>query len=314
MRTRERYLTSATKVDRIYVKLWLPDREPEAIVQIAHGMIEHIGRYEEFAAFLCSHGIAVAGNDHLGHGRSASGSSSYGYFAKRNGKEAVLSDMRLVTRFLAKQYPKCRIFLLGHSMGSFFSRRYITRYDRPLSGLILSGTGYYSIPEAAAGKFLASVLSVARGEFYRSRLLHKLTVGGFSRYFADSECKSWVTGDAELAKRYDEDPLCSFQFTVSAYWDLFGLLLELAEKKGFKRIPKNLPILLVSGEDDPVGNFGKGVKRVYRDFVRSGVKDVQLTLYPGDRHEVLNETNRAQVYEDILNWIWGHCVQTGPQK
>lgn len=311
MRTREKYLISSTKVDRLYVKMWLPDREPDVIVQIAHGMIEHIGRYEELAEFLCAHGIGVVGNDHLGHGKTAAGSSQYGYFAGKNGKEAVLADMHLVTRYIKRQYPKCRLFLLGHSMGSFFSRKYITRYDRRLSGVILTGTGYYPVWEAAAGKLLAGILMIARGEFYRSSLLYELTIGGFARCFSKCECKSWVTSDQEQADKYEKDPLCSFRFTASAYYDLFSLLLELSVKKGFGHIRKDLPVLMLSGDKDPVGGFGKGVRRVHRDFLRLGLKDVQLKLYSNDRHEVLNEVNRAEVYQDILEWICEKCTGGG---
>lgn len=299
-------MNSSTKVDRIYVSVWLPDQEPEVIVQIAHGMVEHIGRYEDFARFLCANGIGVVGHDHLGHGKTASASSQYGYFAKRNGQNAVLADMHLVTRYIKRQYPRCRLFLLGHSMGSFFSRRYLTRYGSGLAGAVLTGTGYYSGITALAGKLMAGAIAVSRGGFYRSRLLNRMTIGGYNRYFEDDECKSWLTRDQEQADRYEADPMCSFIFTASAYYQFFSLLLELAKKKDFKHIPKTLPVLLLSGENDPVGNFGKGVRKVYLEFGRLGLKDVRMKLYPKARHEVLNETNRSEVYQDILSWIEEH--------
>jgi len=308
MRIRERYLYSTTKVDRIYVKMWLPDREPEIIVQIAHGMVEHIGRYEEFARFLCSQGIGVVGNDHLGHGKSVETAAQYGYFAKKNGAEAVLSDLYLVTRYIKSQYPKCRLFLFGHSMGSFFARKYMTRYDRKLDGVILSGTGHIPFGVAAAGKMMAGIMIIARGGFYRSKLLHMLSTGGYGTYFADEECKSWLTRDQQLAAKYDADPLCRFRFTASAYYDFFGVLMDLAAEKQFKKIRRKLPILMISGEDDPVGSFGKGVKTVYRTFGRIGMKNVQMKLYAKARHELLNETNREDVYQDVFAWI---CEQLG---
>lgn len=304
MRTRERYLYSATKVDRIFVKMWLPEREPEIIVQIAHGMVEHIGRYDEFASFLCSQGIGVVGNDHLGHGKSAATAAQYGYFAKKNGAEAVLSDMYLVTRYIRRQYPKCRLFLFGHSMGSFFARLYMTKYGKKLDGVILSGTGHIPFAVAAAGRLTAGAIAVAKGGFYRSELLHMLSTGGYGKYFADEECKSWLTRDPELAARYDADPLCRFRFTASAYCDFFRVLMELAARRQFKQIQKKLPVFMISGDDDPVGDFGKGVRRVYRTFAHIGMKRVQMKLYPKARHELLNEINREEVYEDVLAWIY----------
>lgn len=304
MRIREKYLYSATKVDRIYVKMWLPDREPEIIVQIAHGMVEHIGRYEEFARFLCSQGIGVVGNDHLGHGKSAATAAQYGYFAKNKGAEAVLADMYLVTRYVKRQYPKCRLFLFGHSMGSFFARKYMIGYDKKLDGVILSGTGHIPFAVAAAGRLTAGAMVIARGGFYRSELLHMLSTGSYGKYFEDEECKSWLTRDQELAAKYDADPLCRFRFTASAYGDFFRVLMELAAQKQFKKIRRNLPILIISGDDDPVGDFGKGVKAVYRTFIRMGMRKIQMKLYPKARHELLNETNREEVYQDVLEWIF----------
>lgn len=309
MQKKETYLVSSTRVDRLHVAVWMPDEEPELIVQIAHGMIEHIGRYEDFARFLCSNGIGVVGHDHLGHGKTVSGSAQYGYFARRRGQDAVLADMHLVTRYILRQYPKCRLFLLGHSMGSFFSRRYLTCYGDRLSGAILMGTGHYTLAEAEAGKLLSGALMVARGGFYRSRLLEKLTIGGYSKYFASEACKSWLTRDAEQAARYEADPFCSFTFTASAYYQLFSLLADLAKHKDFAKIPKRLPIVLLSGENDPVGKFGKGVKQVYRDLKKQGIRDVRMKLYPQARHELLNETNRKEVYADILGWILRHASE-----
>ncbi len=303
MRIRERYLYSATKVDRIFVKMWFPDREPEIIVQIAHGMVEHIERYEDFARFLCSQGIGVVGNDHLGHGKSVSTPAQYGYFAKGKGIDALVADMYHVTRYIRHQYPNCRLFLLGHSMGSFLTKKYMTLYSKKIDGVILSGTGSQPYALVSAGKLLAGAILVARGEFYRSKLLLALTTGGYGKYFEDEECKSWLSKDPEVEKRYMSDPRCHFWFTASAYYDFFGLLKELAAQKHFKNIRKNLPVFMFSGEDDPVGDFGKGVRMTYRTFAHIGMKHVQMKLYPKGRHEMLNETNKEEVYQDVLAWI-----------
>ena len=181
MRTRELYLTSSTKVDRIHVSVWLPDQEPDVVVQLVHGMVEHIGRYDAFARFLCSQGIGVIGHDHLGHGKTVAGSSQYGYFAKHHGQKAVLGDMRIVNRYIRKLYPDCRLFLFGHSMGSLFCRRYMTLYGKRLAGVILSGTGHFGRILTGAGKFAAGFIAVTKGDFYRSSLLHRLSTGDYGR-------------------------------------------------------------------------------------------------------------------------------------
>ena len=303
------FLSSDGKTQIQAVK-WMPeDGTYSAILQITHGMIEFVERYKPFAEYLTEHGFLVVGHDHLGHGSSVQSKEDWGYFADENPSDTLIADMHKLRTMIQEENPSTPYFMLGHSMGSFFSRRYLTRFGDRLSGAILMGTGHYTLAEAEVGKLLSGALMVARGGFYRSCLLEKLTIGGYSKYFASEACKSWLTRDAEQAARYEADPFCSFTFTASAYYQLFSLLADLAKHKDFAKIPKRLPIVLLSGENDPVGKFGKGVKQVYRDLKKQGIRDVRMKLYPQARHELLNETNREEVYADILSWILRHASE-----
>lgn len=303
MRIRERYLTSATKLDQIYTVLWLPDRDPEMILQICHGMIEHIGRYEEFAQFLCDNGIAVLGHDQLGHGKSVSGSSQLGFFAARRGDRALIEDLSRVAAYAQKEYPEAGLFLLGHSMGSFIARAAVREKPHLWKGLILSGTGYFGRPTASAGLLIASLLRNLRGDFYRSSFLHHMVIGKLSEPFEKAEVKSWLTRDSQKAAEHDADPMCGFLFTAAAYTDFFRLMKRISGKKACGGIPAGYPILLISGANDPVGAFGKGPARVCRNYRAGGVRRVKLKLYEGCRHELLNEINRTEIYRDLLRWL-----------
>lgn len=287
----------------LHVTVWEPKREIRGILQISHGMIEHIGRYDGFARALAAEGILVAGHDHLGHGKS-SRQEDYGFFADQNGDVCVIRDMRRVSRALKKRYPARPYFFLGHSMGSFFLRKYLMVYGRDGDGAVIMGTGDEPLPVLLAGMTAVSLTGRIRGWRYRSSLLHNLVLGSFDRKFKeDREPKRWISGDRKKVQEYQKDPMCQFIFTCSAYRDLFKIMLDLKSCFWLSRMPENLPVLLLSGDQDPVGNQGRGVKRVYKKMKKRGVLDVTVRLYPGCRHELLNETNRRQVYQDILAWI-----------
>lgn len=282
---------------------------PKVIVQMTHGMVEHMGRYEELACFLNEHGIGAIGHDTLGHGKSAQTSSQLGFFAKKNGDRCLVTDVARVTAYIKKNYPDSHIILLGHSMGSFVSRQYLTQYGSKIDGAILMGTGDPGKLKVAFGLSVAGFLRVLRGDFYRSDLVNYLMLDSNDHYFFEKECTSWLNSNQEEVDRYHNDEYCGFQFTVSAYLDFFRILMRLAKNKGTERIPKRLPILLLSGEDDAIGEFGKGVRRVCDRYRRAGIRDVSMKLYPEMRHELLHETKRKQVENDILSWIEKHESQ-----
>ena len=305
-RMREKYIDSSSRRDRLHLCIWMLDTTPQIIVQLTHGMVEHMGRYEELALYLNDHGIGVIGHDTLGHGKSAPASSQLGFFAKKNGDRCLVADVARVTAYIRKQYPGSRIVLIGHSMGSFVSRQYLTQYGAGIDGAILMGTGDPGRLKVAFAMAVTGFLRVLRGDFYRSSLINYLILDSNDHYFFDRECTSWLNSDQKEADRYHEDEYCGFQFTVSAYLDFFRILMRLAKNKETAKIPKCLPILFLSGKDDAIGEFTKGVRRVADRYKRAGIRDVSVKFYPGMRHEILHEPDRKQVQEDILDWIRAH--------
>lgn len=300
----EFYIPSANGRNRIHCIQWNTPTKPKAVLQIVHGMVEHIDRYDDFARFLNQHDIAVIGHSHLGHGLTATDTENLGYFHTTNGSNMVIKDIRRVNTYLHKEYPQTPILLLGHSMGSFFTRKYLTLYGNDLQGVILMGTGYHNFLEAFIGVYFSKFLALIKGPFHRSALLHELIIGQYNRRFSPNRTQAdWLSRDTAQVDKYLKDPYCTFRFTVSAYQDFFQIIGELAVKRHFDRIPKTLPMLLISGGSDPVGGNGKGVIKVYQDYYNLGMKDLSLQLYKGARHEILNELNRDKVYQDLLKWI-----------
>ena len=292
----------------IHTMEWKPEGEVKAVLQICHGMVEYIKRYDEFAQYLCDQGWYVVGNDHLGHGKSIQAKSEYGFFNARYGNACVIGDIHTLRLRTMKKYPDVPYFMLGHSMGSSLLRQYIQMYGSGLSGAVLMGVvSDHRKAELLLGKRLCRLLAVFRGWHYRSKLVDKMVNGPFNKRFKPAHTRAdWVTSDRERLEAYVADPLCSFMFTVNAYYSMFSGMISMQRKESVYMIPKNLPILFVSGADDPVGSFGKGVRKVYEKYRAAGIQDVTLRLYTGDRHEILNETDRQQVYEDLAAWLEQH--------
>lgn len=303
---KERYIDSSSKKDRIHVCIWMPEKKPKIVVQLTHGMSEYIGRYRELALYLNANGIGVVGHDTLGHGKSASSTSQQGFFAKKNGDKCLVADIARVNSYIRKQYPTSKIVLIGHSMGSFVSRAYLTKYPDKVDAAILMGTGDPHTLKVDAGMAVACFLRILHGDFYRSELIHNLMLESNDRYFFDQECKSWLTSDQSQADLYYSDSDCGFMFTVSAYIDFFRIIKKLAGKKEAEKISKRLPVLFMTGEDDAIGEFSKGVKRVYKKYKNAGIRDVSIKIYPQMRHELLHEKDKEQIHEDILTWILQH--------
>ncbi|HJB01936.1 MAG TPA: lysophospholipase [Candidatus Mediterraneibacter merdavium] len=304
----EFYFPSKDGNTEIHTMEWKPEGEVKAVLQICHGMVEYIKRYDEFAQYLCDQGWYVVGNDHLGHGKSIQAKSEYGFFNARYGNACVIGDIHTLRLRTMKKYPDVPYFMLGHSMGSSLLRQYIQMYGSGLSGAVLMGVvSDHRKAELLLGKRLCRLLAVFRGWHYRSKLVDKMVNGPFNKRFKPAHTRAdWVTSDRERLEAYVADPLCSFMFTVNAYYSMFSGMISMQRKESVYMIPKNLPILFVSGADDPVGSFGKGVRKVYEKYRAAGIQDVTLRLYTGDRHEILNETDRQQVYEDLAAWLEQH--------
>ncbi len=290
-------------VTQIHAIRWEPEGEIRAILQISHGMVEFIDRYHEFAAYLVEQGIMVVGNDHLGHGDSVQSASHYGFFAKENGNRTLLRDIHKLRMLTQKNNPGVPYFLMGHSMGSFLARQYLCLHGEGLAGAIIMGTGYQPRIATQAGMFLTKTLAAWKGWEYRSTFIDRLAMGSYHKKFAAEGEKAWLSRNAENVKQYMEEQYCSFIFTLNGYYNLFYSIYTLSHRDYLEKMPRKLPVFFVAGEEDPVGKFGKGVKKVCEEFRAIGMEDVSCKLYAGDRHEILNEVDRECVYEDIANWI-----------
>ena len=304
----EFYFPSKDGNTEIHTIEWKPDKEVKAVLQLCHGMVEYIGRYDEFAQFLCDKGYYVVGNDHLGHGKSVQAKSEYGFFNEKYGNVCVLGDIQTLRQRTAKKHPDGPYFMLGHSMGSSLLRQYIEMYGNGLAGVVLMGTVEdHSKAALLFGKRLCRIMAAFRGWHYRSKLVDDLAIGGYNKKFKPARTQAdWITSDYERLEKYATDPLCTFRFTVNAYYNMFLGMINMQRKESVYMIPKGLPVLFVSGAEDPVGGFGKGVRKIYEKYRAAGIQDVALRLYTGDRHEILNETDRQQVYEDLFGWFEDH--------
>ena len=299
---RENFKLPSTRGDtELNCYRWIPEGGVRATVQLSHGMIEHILRYSDFAEFLNSNGIAVYGHDHLGHGNTTP--DDLGFIAETDGDVVIVDDLFEVTKVVESEYPGIPHILLGHSMGSFVARRYITKYGDHLDGAIIVGTGNQSPMSVRFGLFIANYLCRHKGTHYVSPFLNKVILESNDKRFDEPEMRNrWISRDPESVRRYNEDPFCTFRFTSAGFRDLLTMIRKIESGEDFDRIPKDLPIILLSGSDDPIGDFGKGVEKARKALEDAGLRP-EMKLYPGARHEILNETNRQEVYSDILAWI-----------
>ena len=305
---REFTFDSADGKTKIHAVEWKPDQgEIAGVLQIIHGMIEFIGRYEEFAEYLTDRGFLVVGHDHLGHGQSIVSRKDYGFFSKKGGNLAMLKDIHHLRLLTEKQYPDVPYYILGHSMGSFLLRQYLCLRGEGLAGAVIMGTGTQPVPLLWLGKGLCRGMGTLFGWHYRSVLIDIMAFGGYNRYFKPARTsRDWITKDETLLDRCLADERCTFRFTVNGYYNLFISIEGASKKCNLKKMPKDLPVLFVAGGDDPVGNFGKGVEQVKRRFEAVGMSGVTKIIYDTDRHEILNETDRTTVYEDIYAWLKKH--------
>lgn len=281
----------------------VPEGEVRAIVQLSHGMVEFIDRYKPLAEYLAARGILVTGNDHLGHGGSIRTRADYGYFAEPDGNRAVLDDLHAMTVLTKKLYPGVPYFLLGHSMGSFYARQYLCEWGSELDGAIILGTGFQPKALVAFARTVCRVLAVFFGWQHRSRLVAELSFLGYNKGLEGRTTHDWLNRDQAEVDKYLAEERCTFTFTLNAYYSMFSGILRLHDPAFLARMPKELPLLFLSGDADPVGEQGKGVRRAIQSLKDAGVQNIESIFYPGARHELLVETNKLEVFGDIAAWL-----------
>ncbi len=300
----EYYIGSTNGKNKLHVIMWQPVAGTKAILQISHGMSEYIDRYDRFATFMASHGILVIGNDHLGHGESVKDKDELGYFPTKALSKTVVDDLYKVSTRIRARYPDVPFFLMGHSMGSFLARRYMMTYGNQLDGIIIMGTGAQPPHMLKAAQTLAKTIGMARGDRHRSGTMLKLAFGSYNKKISHERTPyDWLSVNTENVDAYMEDPLCGFPFTINGYKTLFDVIAFIQNDENIRKIPKKLPMLFVSGEEDPVGGYGEDVKAVAARYESEGAEDIRVRLYPGDRHEILNEQDYEVVQHDILTFV-----------
>ena len=288
----------------IHAVEWLPEGQVRAVLQISHGVSEYILRYESFAEYLTARSFAVVGHDHLGHGQSVAEDSARLYFGPKGSWSWVVDDIDQRRNLAKAKFPQVPYFLLGHSMGSFLARTYLIRYPGAVDAAVIMGTGQMSPAIIVGGKAVAAEEARRVGEDQTSSLVDKLAFGAYNKRFAPNRTGfDWLSLNQDNVDRYIADPLCGGNATIGLFREMLGGLSFIAKPQNLKRMNLNIPVLFISGEMDPVGDCGKGVQRAYESFRKAGVRDVSIKLYPELRHEILNETCRETVYEDIYQWL-----------
>ena len=295
---------SANGTTKIHAVKWMPeDGKYKAILQITHGMIEYIERYHEFAEYLTERGFMVVGHDHLGHGASVKDETEWGYFAE-NPSDTLVADMHSLRTTVQGENPGMPYFMMGHSMGSFILRNYITRYGTGISGAIICGTGTPKKSQLVGGKLLTSILGKLKGDTYVSKLVNEMSTKAYMSGEGMETELDWLCSDRAVQEAYAKDPLCSgFTFTVNGYHTLYELAHRMQKKENLAKIPKKLPILIVSGTEDPVGDRGEAPKALYDTLLHLDITKTTLKLYNGARHELLNEKIKETVYYELYNWM-----------
>lgn len=301
------FLSSDGK-NQIHVNKWCPvDGEYKGIVQIAHGIAEYGMRYDDFARFLAEQGFLVVANDHLGHGESLVDDAPMIYFGEEESWWYAVDDIEKLRVLMHMEYPELPYFIFGHSMGSFLTRSHLIRHGGKIDGAIICGTGFLSSLKILGGKILANIEIRRFGRKGHSKLADKLAFDGYNDMFKPNRTGfDWLSLNEDNVDEYIKDPLCGGRTTLGLFRELLDGLIYINSKKHIETMSKEQPILFISGDQDPVGEMGKGVKKAYKAFNEAGIKDVQLKLYEGLRHEILNEKEYQKVYDDVLNWLNGH--------
>lgn len=298
------YFKSSTGKNNIHARICAPEAKPKAVVQILHGIAEYIDRYDDFMSFLASNGILAAGTDHLGHGKSIEAPEQQGFFANEDGWDYAIKDEMILYSAMKENYPDVPFILFGHSMGSFMARTIIIKHPDAFDAAIISGTGNQGKLLVSGGYFMGNTVVAFKGAHHYSKFLNNVAFGSYNKIYDDVKTDfDWLSRDEENVQKYIDDPLCGFIPSAGLFRDMMTGIKFITKFKNLEAMNKDMPVYFMSGEKDPVGECGKGVRIAYENFLKVGMKDVTMKLYPEGRHEMLNELNRDEVYADILAWI-----------
>lgn len=300
----KKYLTLSSNQDGLLldILLTIPDNEPKAIVQFAHGMSEYKERYLPLMEYLSNNGYVCIINDHRGHGKSVKNEHDLGYFYE-NGGSALVEDLHQITEMIKKKYEGLPLYLFGHSMGSMAVRVYTKKYANELSGLIVCGCPSKN-PAAGVGKIFIDILSAVKGERYKSDLCEKMFMNAFNkRYESEGSSFAWLSADKDNVTSYEKNPLCGFGFTLNGYKALLYLMDETYNNKGWLMQNKNMPVKFISGENDPCMVSEAAFISAVNHMKKMGYENVSYKLYKGLRHEILNEKTNGEVFKDILTQL-----------
>lgn len=300
---KEAYFNSSTGKNKIRTLIWADDEvQPKAVFQMAHGVSEHIGRYDDFARFLAGNGFVVCGNDHLGHGKSVNSIDDLGYVDEKDGHIRWVDDMHILTNIMKKRYPDLPYFLFGHSMGSFCARVYASLFGNELSGAIFCGTGELPATMGLLKKPLEKITEIFGAHSKADAVAESLNVISNLQFRnARTKC-DWLSDNEENVDNYINDPLCGFNFKLGGSRDVALIAMQASAADWAKKVPQNLPVMLISGAKDSIGMNGKGVLAVADNLELAG-NEPTVIIYPNDRHEILNEKNHDKIYNDILKWL-----------
>lgn len=310
MSKKDFYYPSQDGRTEIHAIRWEPEREPKAVLQIIHGMTEFLDRYDAFARFLTENGFLVVGEDHLGHGESVISDNYHGYFGDK-GNEWVIEDIHNLRKMIQKEYPETPYLMLGHSMGSFLLRQYITEndaeYAKGLSGVVIMGTGWQPQFVLKAAMTIAKILGINKvGK--KAAILDKMAFAGYLKRISNPKTeKDWLTRDDAIVEWYVNEPWCMFKFSPNAYYHMFTGMIKAHDIERMKKLPQGMPMLFCSGAECPVGGWGESVRKTYMVYTENTDCDTDIKLYLDDRHEILNELDKEQVYEDLLEFL-NSCI------
>lgn len=309
---REDFWFDSCGAGKIHGCRWSPEGEPRAVLQIVHGIAEYIERYDGFAEFLARRGFLVVAEDHMGHGQSIGTDGAQGYF--HGGWFSAVADSYHLLEMTKAEFPDLPYVLFGHSMGSFMARTILCKYpDSGIDAAIICGTGWQ--PAFA----LPAVIKIVEGECKKvgetnpSQRLQNLVFGGYNKRVEHPRTEfDWLTRDAKILDAYIAHPLCGFTASTGLLRDMMTGILYIEQPKNLAAMRKDLPVFFIAGGDDPVGSYGKGVRKAADAFRKAGMTDVDVHIYPLCRHELLNEINREEIYGDILQWLSAHVKKEAP--